>query len=305
MTYDLARYTPAHREQVIALLARSFPGKNKTPQAFDWKHQDGPWGASTGWLAVRGEDVVGVRLLLPWQVRYAGSTVSIRRAVDGAVDPSARRQGIFEALVTRVVKDALESPDVAAIYSTSVPASREAYRKVGWLIPDPLPQHVAVPAVWSRAPFDHVAPAEVASRDSADLPPTSLTGTISTDWHPGALAWRADPRSGHTYRAARRRDDAATRLLYRLVPAQRPRPSRLVVVHATGPADRRDALVGAVARHHRVPTVLVPAAPESPRRCISTRPGTQVSLWLHPTHHLASSTAADWTFDGADVEGVL
>lgn len=290
MTYDVVAYRSEHRDQVVQLLRRSF-GPRKTLDNFIWKHEEGPWGPSLGWVATRSEDVVGVRLLVPWQVRLGERTWPVLRAMDGAVDPSARRQGIFESLIRRAMEASASS--AAALYSTSVPASREAYRKVGWSIHDLIPHYVSLAPMWSRHMFVEVMPGE--------LPLEGDTGQITTDWSPEALAWRADPRSGHTYHAARSMQHDDVGVLYRLL---RSRPRRLVVLRAVGRARGQVELIGAVARHHRCPVVTYQFASPNRSRVSRIRGCSQVSSWVPPSSTLTLPPPS-WRFDGADIEGTL
>ena len=36
---------------------------------FDWKHRNNPFGPSPAWVAVDGERIVGLRILMRWDVR--------------------------------------------------------------------------------------------------------------------------------------------------------------------------------------------------------------------------------------------
>ena len=105
---------------------------------FSWKHVDNPFGRSPIWVAVSddaddGPDaIVGVRVLMRWQLQHADGRVwDLARAVDTATLPSHQGRGIFSRLTMTAV-EALTADGVAAIFNTPNDKSRPGYLKMGW-----------------------------------------------------------------------------------------------------------------------------------------------------------------------------
>lgn len=290
---------------VLAAINEAF-GRERTLDWYRWKHLEGPWGPSRGWVALDAGDVVGTRLFVPWKLRSGSGEHECSRAMDGATVPRARRRGIFSALIRREMEELSDSSTWHCLYSTSVPASREAYRALGWTILPP-----------TRMQYRPVRPWPVARvRLGAPLPePVIAPGRLlSTAWTSAALEWRTDARSTVCYRTAVLDDVAGETngLVFRTL--QRARLRVLAPVGMWGsPADRR-RLVDGAARAVRCSVVLEPvglgtAGQAEPARLSRRTHGSTVSLWVgagdqsRPSvdvHHLAA-----WAFDQADLEGAL
>jgi hypothetical protein len=90
-------------ETVLAVLSDGY-GRPFTRDWWEWKHLDGPWGASRCWLAEDGGGPLGVVFGLPWPLVDAAGlesrvVISARRLVDGATTVRAQRRGVFRAVV--------------------------------------------------------------------------------------------------------------------------------------------------------------------------------------------------------------
>lgn len=291
--------------QLVAALSESF-GVARGEEWFAWKHLEGPWGPSRGWAALDDAGVVGVRLFLPWRVRQGGRPLEVARAVDGAVLPRARRRGVFSRLVRAETDRLAAGSDWTLLYSTSVPASREAYRRLGWNV---LPaQHMVYgPAVTLGRPV-------AIDQDESCLAgaaPAAAPSRLATAWDERSLRWRLDPRSGHAYVvAAPRNATAPTAVVGRVLEGRRLRA--LSFVHGWGPAADQRRSLSALARRLRCPVVAAPrgAAVWSPFPVRGlNRPGASVSIWHTGSGTGAPVAAADpersWGFTSADLEGVL
>ncbi|WP_432560107.1 GNAT family N-acetyltransferase [Granulicoccus sp. GXG6511] len=281
-------------QAVLDVLNRAFQ-RSLTPQWYDWKHRRGPWGPSSGWVAEAATgQLVAARLFLPWALSNEAETIPIMRAVDGAVAPSAQRQGLFSRCVTAEM-DALSEGrrSSALIYSTSVPASREAYRKLGWAITDVA--HTARPVRIS--PFGAARLVWGDALRAGEVPPNAPLGTA---WTSESLQWRTAAESGHKYRSVRLHDaNEPNGLLLRRTHLKK--VPTLLVVYSWGRPATRSALIRAACTRLGAPVVLSVAGPGAHGWQVGA---STISSWAPPTHHDARLTEP-LHFDFADLEGVM
>lgn len=289
---------------VLAAINEAF-ARRRSLDWYRWKHLDGPWGPSRGWVAIDGGEVVGTRLFVPWRLRSAAGEHACSRAMDGATVPRAQRRGIFSALIQREMEELSRSQEWHCVYSTSVPASREAYRGLGWtILPMTGMQYRLVrPRLWAGVRLDARLPDPT---DPAD-------DRLRTAWTASGLAWRTDARSGATYRTAvLQRTAGSTGLVFRTI--RRSGARILAPVHLWGPGPDRRRLVDGAAIAARCAVVLEPvgrgtAGPARPARLARRSPGSTVSLWVgggmqdRPRRDVHDVSA--WALDQADLEGVL
>ena len=281
-------------------------GRHRGLDWYRWKHMDGPWGPSRGWVALDGGEVVGTRLFVPWQLRSRDGLHACSRAMDGATVPRARRRGIFSNLIRREIDQLVDQPTWHCLYSTSVPASREAYRALGWTILQSTRMQYRPVRLRSaaRVRLDAFLPEPVAESENR----------LGTDWNSAALAWRTDARSTVTYRTALLDDSAAAShgLVFRVLSRSGLRV--LAPVHVWGSPIHRARLVDGAALASRCLAVLEPVGPgtdgpSGPARVSRGTSGSTVSLWAgggetgrpHDDVHRLSA----WAFDQADLEGAL
>jgi GNAT superfamily N-acetyltransferase len=124
---------PADRSAVLEMLAASLgwlPHEH-LDRFFAWKHDQNPFGASPGWVAVDGARVVGFRTFLRWEYQRGGEVQRAVRAVDTGTHPSYQGQGIFRRLTLHAL-DALEAEGVDFVFNTPNSQSRPGYLKMGW-----------------------------------------------------------------------------------------------------------------------------------------------------------------------------
>lgn len=284
---------------VLATMNEAF-GRDRDLDWYRWKHQEGPWGPSRGWVALDGGDIVGTRLFLPWRLRSAALEHGCARAVDGAVIPRARRRGVYSTLMKLETDRLVTEPSWQCMYSTLVPASREALRSLGWTI---LP---VVPSAYRVVPPGRSGRGLVldAGLDDVVLPRSTLQA-LSTAWTVSALRWRTDPRSGHAYRVAllehgpdqvglcfRTSRVRGVRLLVPLLSWGEPRARDRLLRQAAGA--ERCAVVLEVDRHSAL----------APLRA----GGSTVSVWTTEgpgSPDASPDEARSWSWSGADLEGVL
>lgn len=123
-------------EPAVVALLRSALGGGPTGdfnEAFyRWKHRRNPFGASPGLVATSGDEVVGVRLFMRWQLAGAAGPVQAVRAVDTATHPGFRGLGIFRRLTMELLDRLDEAGEVDLVFNTPNSSSRPGYLKMGW-----------------------------------------------------------------------------------------------------------------------------------------------------------------------------
>jgi GNAT superfamily N-acetyltransferase len=108
---------------------------------FEWKHREGAFGPSPAWVAVDGETIVGLRILMRWEFESRDGGARAVRAVDTATHPDHQGRGIFSRL-TRLALEDLERDGVDFVFNTPNDKSRPGYLKMGWQEVGRLPVHV-------------------------------------------------------------------------------------------------------------------------------------------------------------------
>ena len=223
-------------------------------------------------------------------------TVETHRAMDGAVLPIAQRQGLFTRTIRAEMECMAEGRRPAHLtYSTSVPASREAYRKLGWTI-------ATIPHVATLAYPSMRKAADVVWDDALDHEYPRVSHTeLRTDWSASALRWRLSPQSGLKYRTVRlRRGDTPHGAVVCVTELRRCRT--LAVVHTWGDERTVTTLVRAAATRTACPLLLsVETAPGLWHRAVGS---STVSLWS-PSEETTASVREALRFDLADLEGVM
>jgi GNAT superfamily N-acetyltransferase len=109
---------------------------------FRWKHRDNPFGPSPAWVALDGERIVGLRVLLRWEFDRDGGpderAARAVRAVDTATDPAYQGRGIFSMLTLHAI-DELTREGLHFIFNTPNDQSLPGYLKMGWQVVGRLP----------------------------------------------------------------------------------------------------------------------------------------------------------------------
>jgi GNAT superfamily N-acetyltransferase len=143
---------------------------------FEWKHRDNPFGVSPAWVAVDGQRIVGLRILMRWEFERRGEIVRAVRAVDTATHPDYRGQGLFTRLTRRAI-DELRSEGTSFVFNTPNDQSRPGYLKMGWNIVGRLPI-AARPKSWTsgiarmlqaRTPADRWSAPTTAGRPATEV----------------------------------------------------------------------------------------------------------------------------------------
>lgn len=130
---QVRRYAPADQGHVLELLGAclGWGADPRYAELFAWKHEDNPFGPSPAWIAVVGQDVVGFRAFLRWELDQDGVRRAAARAVDTATHPDHRGRGIFTRLTLHALKE-LEAEGVELVFNTPNDRSRPGYLKMGW-----------------------------------------------------------------------------------------------------------------------------------------------------------------------------
>ena len=284
-SFDIVDVSELSAAAVLAVINEAF-GRRESEAWYQWKHRDGPWGASLGAAAVDSDGVIGVRLLLPWRFRRGDETVVGHRATEAATVPRAQGRGVFTALNRWM----MEAVPTALIFSTPNMKSRRGYRKLGWR------ELAHVPHRWELA---------VRLRRGSALQGVPAD-TFRTDWDVESLRWRTDGRSGHEYVVD---TEADTVLAYRLLTQ---RGVRVVAPTASaGDPELATALWGRMLERVGARLVLIPASQPAPlpRTRFAWQRGQSLLLGWTPDASPFASSEKDpidqvpWT--AADLEGVI
>lgn len=137
---EIRRSTQEDLPAVLALLRHSLGWTDdaRYDNLFAWKHRDNPFGVSPAWIALDGERIVGLRILMRWEFEHDRRVARALRAVDTATHPEYRGRGVFTDLTRRAI-DELRSEDVAFVFNTPNEQSRPGYLKMGWRVVGRLP----------------------------------------------------------------------------------------------------------------------------------------------------------------------
>ncbi len=211
------RATDADRPAIIDLLRVSL-GREVDPryeQLFAWKHVENAFGPSPAWVAVDGDRLAGLRVLMRWEFVDGDRVVRAVRAVDTATHPDYQGRGIFTGLTLHAI-DELRDEGVEFVFNTPNDQSRPGYLKMGWQIVGRQPTLVR-PTRWSRAaviaqarvPADRWSTPSAAGRDAAEvladdealdalLAAAERASGLRTRLSPAFLRWRfATPLLGY------------------------------------------------------------------------------------------------------------
>jgi GNAT superfamily N-acetyltransferase len=165
-------------QQVLSLLEASLAGGptgSRTADFLRWKHVDNPFGRSIGLVAVDGDAVAGVRLVMRWAFELGDHRVPAGRMVDTATDPAFRGRGIFRDLTLAALDIARE--DTSLIFNTPNSSSRPGYLKMGWHEVGTVPTSIRPvrPLRMARGARAALARADAGPQEirSTDLPPVA------------------------------------------------------------------------------------------------------------------------------------
>ncbi len=113
-----------------------------TPEYWNWKHSNNPFGVSAVLVAEQDGLLVGLRAFMRWDWQPGQQRIHSVRAVDTATHPDFQGRGIFKRL-TLQLREEVEREGVGFIYNTPNSKSRPGYLKMGW-------SDVGRPTLWVR-----------------------------------------------------------------------------------------------------------------------------------------------------------
>lgn len=130
---EVRRATAQDKDSILVLMCEALGWEDDPRYAalFSWKHESNPFGPSPAWVALRGDEVVGLRTFMRWEFLYEGEIVRAVRAVDTATHPSVRGRGVF-SLLTLGALDELVADGVDWVFNTPNDQSMPGYLKMGW-----------------------------------------------------------------------------------------------------------------------------------------------------------------------------
>ena len=131
--FGIRALEPGDRGACLELASLAL-GSGSVPRSeafWRWKHEEGPFGPSTGWVAEASGRIVGLRIFLRWRFGTTSGPVAAVRAVDTMTHPEWRRRGVFSTL-TRTALSELASDGVAFIFNTPNKFSGAGYESLGW-----------------------------------------------------------------------------------------------------------------------------------------------------------------------------
>jgi len=110
----------------------------RTADLFAWKHLSNPFGRSIALVAESGDELVGLRTFMRWELDAPGEgRLRCIRAVDTATHPGYQRRGIFSRLTEEAVEVA-RADTVDLVFNTPNEKSRPGYLKMGWQLVGPI-----------------------------------------------------------------------------------------------------------------------------------------------------------------------
>ena len=296
--FEVRLATDADTPAVLAALSDGY-GRPFTPEWFQWKHRESPWGPSRCWVAGDAEGLLGVVFGLPWRLADQAGPVACSRLVDGATTVRSQRRGVFRAVVQAELAAAASERPAGLVIATATPEARAAHVKNGATALEPVRSFYR-PVRWS--------PAKVRTDMSIVQSWFADAGRcLSTVWDPASLAWRLDPRGGVQYEVSQLAQAAAPHgVVHRTVGG---RARTLVVTAAWGGAPEVARLVRALAWQSKAVAVLAPAGPGArhPTARVSLPRGESLLCVWDQRDRDVSTVAfrAAWQLDGLDLEGVM
>lgn len=247
---------------VLLALTNAF-GQGFDREWFDWKHRDGPWGPSLGWIAQDDAGLVGVRLFLRWRLQDGEHNYNALRPCDTVTVPRARGRGVFRALTEHAISSLDENADL--LFNTPNANSKPGYLKMGFVEWGTVRQRVFL-----------VLPRRVGLTDSPVLPAHQGAG-VRTMLEQVFLSWRYERCPSRDYRWFGLDDDESNGIVCRLRTWRR--LNLMVVTELWGQSEARSLLVQGAAHElgARLAWLAEPCPGVGPFSV--SRPGTSVTRY--------------------------
>ncbi len=178
----------------------------RSSDLFRWKHLLNPFGSSIALVAVSGDQIVGLRTFMRWQLTTGeGDIVRCVRAVDTATHPQHQRRGIFRRLTEEALEIARRE-DVDLVFNTPNKKSKPGYLKMGWKEVGPI-------GAMARPSWRLLSPPKEPALTLADAAPIDAdwiediedrsANGLRTPRTPGYLQWRYGSHPTARYQLAR------------------------------------------------------------------------------------------------------
>jgi len=170
-------------DQVLALGHNTLGWQDRdwSRQLFQMKHVTNPFGRSIGLVAVDGERIAAVRVLMRWEFQRGERVLRAVRAVDTATHPDYQRRGLFESL-TYAALGACADDGIDFVFNTPNTQSMPGYLKMGWRQVGRLPTAIHPREVSALSRLARERPA-------AELRYLDVDGGLSIDEWIGSGGW--------------------------------------------------------------------------------------------------------------------
>lgn len=136
MAYDICRYTPRFRSQVLELQRHLWgPDRSANERYLAWKYERNPYLTDPLiFLALQSDRVVGMRGAYgtKWHVGAPGKSLGALCLGDGVVEPDHRRRGLLQAMNEALAEAARKKGLSFIVNTSSGRVTREAALKRGW-----------------------------------------------------------------------------------------------------------------------------------------------------------------------------
>jgi GNAT acetyltransferase-like protein len=231
-------------------------GPNHDEDWFYWKHKMNPFGESVGWVALDEEGILGVRLLMRWNIKSGDRTMHCFRPVDTITLPRARNRGIFRQLTLFAMDAIFKNQETEMIFNTPNTNSRPGYAKMGWTILPPISHGFQPVTPGRRAAVEYTQSLEAWNGFTYER------DKLVTERNHEILHWRYHRKSGVEYGIATlRNSDHPSGIVYRVF--NRKGLRILALYELTGVNKEKSILVRSVAVKERAFLVLTARGPGS------------------------------------------
>ena len=132
MSFDIVRYTPDRRADLVALLARVGTTQLSDDEFRGW-YERTPAGAGIVSLAVAEDEGVGVAAMSYFRTALDGTVTRLAIPVNVATDPRFRGQGVFSSLELENEKAAAESGSPLTVTFPNGASYPIFLRRLGWV----------------------------------------------------------------------------------------------------------------------------------------------------------------------------
>lgn|GEM_PF-2805443 len=296
--FELVDGTQLDDAEVLSVLRDGY-GRPFHADWLDWKHRQGPWGASRCVVAQDGDGPLGVVFGLPWRFSVDGAEVDGIRLVDGATTPRSIRRGVFRAICKELVEPA-EGLHPEMVIATATPEAQGAHVKNGAIALEPME--------WAYRPTGYGRAGVVTDEAVLDAYVVPLASPkITSRWDPASLRWRLDGRFGSRYSVSQlveaNRDHG---VVHR---TESRKGARVLVVTTTWGLDREvRQLLRALAWKERALAIFCPVgegtATAKPAGALR-RGSSLLCVWDRGEASRQSGHRDGWSLDGLELEGYI